>query len=232
MRRHPHTCSRRSVRMALAAALAFSTDAGAQVRAPSPSSVPIGTVMAFAGKAIPVGWLLCDGQPLRKADYPELFAAVDTSYGSGLQPDGSKVPGTDFNLPDYRGVFLRGVDADRNGVAADRDSDRDGRRPARGTGGNRGNAVGSYQEYATALPTNPFSAAEAGGHRHHLDVETTASRAARGRDEISNTLAYPFVGPRNVQSAVDGQHGHVVSIGGDRETRPRNVSVYWIIKAR
>ena len=65
---------------------------------------PIGTVTANAGTIIPTGWLLCNGQTVSRATYSSLFAAISTTYGKG---DGS----TTFNVPDYRGMFLRGVDA-------------------------------------------------------------------------------------------------------------------------
>ncbi len=100
-------------------------------------SLPIGSVCAFAGQLNPVsgdannvwkssqcgsdkasnapvnpdvpmtypeavGWMLCDGRYLDKAAYPELFAVLGTLYGE--QNDS-------FAIPDYRGLFLRGVDA-------------------------------------------------------------------------------------------------------------------------
>jgi len=64
-------------------------------------AVPPGTVMAYAASTIPEGYLLCDGSSVSRNTYANLFAAIGTTYGPG---DGS----TTFNLPDYRGVFLRG----------------------------------------------------------------------------------------------------------------------------
>ena len=65
---------------------------------PVSSSVPVGTIMAFAGVNIPDGWLVCDGTSYRKADYPAL-AAVLGATGSGRE----------FEVPDLRGRFLMGV---------------------------------------------------------------------------------------------------------------------------
>jgi microcystin-dependent protein len=67
---------------------------------------PPGSIMAFGGTNIPTGWLLCDGSPVSNLQYPQLFSAVGTSWGSGTQ--GST---NNFNLPDLRGLFLRGVDS-------------------------------------------------------------------------------------------------------------------------
>jgi microcystin-dependent protein len=47
-------------------------------------------------------WFLCDGQAVSRSTYAELFAIIGTKFGIG---DGS----TTFNLPDYRGKFLRGL---------------------------------------------------------------------------------------------------------------------------
>lgn len=60
-----------------------------------------GEVKAFAGTSAPEGYLFCHGQAVSRTDYAGLFAVLGTSHGSG---DGS----TTFNLPDYRGQFLRG----------------------------------------------------------------------------------------------------------------------------
>ena len=65
--------------------------------------VPPGTVHAFAGDAaqIPAGYLLCNGAAVSRSDYAALFAAIGTIYGEGDES-------TTFNIPDFRGKFLRG----------------------------------------------------------------------------------------------------------------------------
>lgn len=50
-------------------------------------------------------WLLCDGQAVKRTDYEDLFALIGTNFGTG---DGI----TTFNVPDYRGKFLRGLGGD------------------------------------------------------------------------------------------------------------------------
>lgn len=67
------------------------------------SSMPAGSVTAFAGSSAPTGWLLCAGQAVSRTTYAALFAAIGTTYGSG---DGS----TTFNLPDLRGRTVAGLD--------------------------------------------------------------------------------------------------------------------------
>lgn len=48
------------------------------------------------------GWLLCNGQAVSRTTYSALFSLIGTNFGSG---NGS----TTFNVPDYRGKFLRGL---------------------------------------------------------------------------------------------------------------------------
>jgi microcystin-dependent protein len=57
-------------------------------------SCAVGTVTDYAGSVAPSGWLLCDGASYVPSDYPELYAAIGTSFGG----DGSV-----FNVPDCRG---------------------------------------------------------------------------------------------------------------------------------
>jgi microcystin-dependent protein len=75
-------------------------------------AVPIGSVTAFAGSAVPSGWLLCGGQTVSRTQYSGLFLTIGTTYGAG---DGS----TTFALPDLRGRTIAGED-DMGGTAANR----------------------------------------------------------------------------------------------------------------
>lgn len=63
--------------------------------------IPAGAVMPFAMNSAPSGWLAADGAAVSRSTYAALFAAVGTTHGAG---DGS----TTFNLPDLRGIFVRG----------------------------------------------------------------------------------------------------------------------------
>jgi len=56
----------------------------------------VGEIIPFAASTSPSDkWLPCDGASLVRADYPDLFAVIGTTYGS--------VDGTHFNVPDLRG---------------------------------------------------------------------------------------------------------------------------------
>lgn len=62
----------------------------------SGGSVPVATILPFAGSVAPEGFMICDGAELLAADYADLFTAIGTTYGVG-QAAGS------FKLPDLRG---------------------------------------------------------------------------------------------------------------------------------
>lgn len=62
-----------------------------------------GRIIWHAGTGTPEGTLYCDGSAISRTAYPELFAVIGTTYGAG---DGS----TTFNIPDLRGLFLRGTE--------------------------------------------------------------------------------------------------------------------------
>ena len=70
----------------------------------------IGMVASWAISAPPTGWLECDGSSLSRTTYADLFAVIGVIYGN--------VDGNTFNIPDYRGIFLRSLD---NGAGNDPD---------------------------------------------------------------------------------------------------------------
>ena len=67
------------------------------------ATIAIGMVASFPHGNPGSAWLFCDGSAVSRETYAALFSAIGTTYGNG---DGS----TTFNLPDYRGEFLRGQD--------------------------------------------------------------------------------------------------------------------------
>ena len=63
--------------------------------------IPVGTVVMFTAAEPPTGYLKCDGSAVGRETYPELFAAIGTTFGAG---DGE----TTFNLPNLIGRFAEG----------------------------------------------------------------------------------------------------------------------------
>ena len=175
----------------------------------TPGGLPVGTIVAFGGPAASVpeagGWLLCDGRELGVLQYPELHAVLRTAWGQGRNS------GT-FLIPDLRGRFLRGVNYAAPGEM--RDPDRD-QRGTSGPGGNSGNEVGSLQEDA------------AGPHQHPLSGVADAIGQGAGAEWIR------FHGSKVPdESAAVLSNTWSIQPPGQAETRPRNVYVNWIIRAR
>jgi hypothetical protein len=187
---------------------------------------PIGSILAFGGDINSSwedanGWMRCDGRSLDNADpeYAPLFDAIRFNWGGDHR--------SRFQIPDLRGLFLRGVDD--HGIddpsPTVRDPDRHDRTQI-DDGGNAGNLVGSFQDWATGSPHNTFVTTADGGHEHELNFEITAKRDVNGQSNtVANPGRYPF--PKSTESA--GHHSHEVT-GGDRETRPKNAYVHRIIR--
>jgi len=176
-------------------------------------ALPPGTVIAFAGPRVPEGWLLCDGQHVERALYPELFAAIGSVHGSG---DGA----TTFTLPDLRGRFLRGVDS-----GAGRDPDARARSAA-APGGNEGDSIGTVEGFATAMPARGLATESAGDHTHTFRASSGSEVACNG------SICGGFVGADTTSTSTTGSagaHSHAIT-GGDAETRPENVALAFIIK--
>ena len=109
--------------------------------------------MAYGGTTTPEGWLMCDGTSYSQSTYPDLFVAIGTAFGGD---------GSNFNVPDFKGRFLRGVDLPKSGLDPD-----SGARTPMATGGATADAAGSVQSddfkshTHTTTPTNFFNCAYA-----------------------------------------------------------------------
>lgn len=85
--------------------------------------VPTGSVLWSARSTAPDGYLVCDGSSLSTSAYQKLFAAIGYTYGGS---------GNNFNIPDLRGQFVRGIDLNR------------GVDPGRGFGTTQTDSFGSH----------------------------------------------------------------------------------------
>ena len=63
---------------------------------------PTGTILWYAAKTPPSGYLICDGAAVSRLNYAALFAAIGTTFGAGDEA-------TTFQLPDLRAAFIRGA---------------------------------------------------------------------------------------------------------------------------
>ena len=92
------------------------------------------------------GWMFCDGRALDSGVYPELFAVIGYLYG--------KTGTSSYNVPDYRGLFLRGVDA---GAGMDPDSSK---RLAPTGNGSISSGIGSFQCDALQTHTHTYKSVQ------------------------------------------------------------------------
>lgn len=165
-----------------------------------------GMIAPFAGPAdkIPAGWLLCDGSAVSRSEYVNLYKAIGIAWGEG---NGS----TTFNLPDLRGMFLRGVSGD-----SDNDPDKSSRGMLKNYGGNTGNNVGSYQGDAIRNITGKTNGAWS---------DYSCEGAFRNTGEKNQGTFYSW---SNCWSRLVFDASLQVPTGGDN--RPKNVYVTYIIK--
>jgi len=183
---------------------------------------PIGSVIAYAGNASTVadletsGWYKCDGRAISS-----LTASLSADEISAFQ----NVVGS--NLPDLRGVFLRGLDEGRGW---------DDNRTTR-TGGESTYGVRSYQGCKVEDITLTGSTDSDGNHRHTgttdpggwsrtSDDGGTSGTAAENSGTHTHTFTTDYA----------GTHSHTVSVsysaGAGSETRPENIAVYYLIRGR
>ena len=155
----------------------------------------IGQVSPFASSSVPAAWIECDGSALDRTEFNDLFAIIGITYGPG---NGT----TTFNIPDMRGIIIRGWD--------------------HGKGTDVGRVIGTDQDEDVG-PHNHFIANidSISGTDDNLDDENyTAYRNTWG----SNDPAYALRG-----SATAATKG-LTSEGDGTETRMANLAMMYCIK--
>lgn len=195
--------------------------------------MPPGSITAYSGpvdsehrqRLVQAGWLVCDGSSYRGEDYAALYAVIGTRYG-GQQ--GS------FQVPDFRGVFLRGLDLGR------------GMDEQRALGhyqgdSNRGHLhsaeIGTSGVHSHIAKTN-----RDGEHQHRLQAQgywytmkdKLERRAMTGdvNDFQEYWTTHAGAHAHTVQIETAGAHQHRLQIGesGGAESRPKNYPVVYLIR--
>lgn len=174
------------------------------------AGTPIGTITASAvdynsgspTPPIPSGWLLCDGTAVSRTTYSTLFSLISTNYGVG---DGS----TTFNLPDYRGQFLRGQNL---GSGNDPDASA---RTDRGDG-TIGDEIGTKQSFAL--------------EDHEHEMGSTNVSATNGGNTGSRSYNASLVDWGRTWTSPRILNAYAANISNN-ETRPTNINVSYLIYA-
>lgn len=135
--------------------------------------LPPGSMMMWPTATAPTGWVLCDGAGLNTALYPDLFAALQYTYGGS---------GTTFNVPNMTGRFPLGA-----GVT----------QPS-GTNRALGSASGVDEKTINAshLPPHTHGAGTLGTPTTH-SATGSGSRLARGTSSADSNFA-GFIGDTGV----------------------------------
>ena len=166
--------------------------------------VPVGTITAYGGDTANMaaanrlreqGWLPCNGISVSREEYKELYNVIGSAFGS--------ISDTTFQIPDMRGLFLRGVD---QGSKRDPEA---GLRQAPAPNGNAGDKVGSVQEDQLK------------SHKHTVNAAHAGLAGGRSTGDPIAVAGWP----KNFA-------GKEVDAAGGTETRPKNIYVNWIIKAK
>lgn len=175
---------------------------------------PIGTIIPFYGTAATAatlelgGWFLCDGRTIASISDDVLFSdektALQTVIGSA-------------NLPDLRGLFLRGIDP-AGGTQYDPDADR---------------AVGNVQTNGFAAHTHDYDKSNTPTANHDVTLSTSTTSVSDDGNNQVNVI--------QTASLNNGNHSHTINYtttatsstgGGLSETRPVNAAVNYLIKVR
>jgi microcystin-dependent protein len=180
-----------------------------------------GDIKFNAGSATPAGWLLANGAAVSRTTYAALFAAIGAIYGAG---DGS----TTFNLPDGRGLAIRGLD---NGRGID---------PGRALGSYQADDIAAHAHANYLSQTAHTHGASDGGHSHSVPgdlyqgngynlFQSNTGTGSGGAFVTANN--YTATGYANI--SVDGGYANMgltnVAYGGD-ETIMKNIAFNCYIK--
>ncbi len=163
------------------------------------NSASAGDVKPWLGTSAPGGWIKCNGAAISRSLYAALFNIIGTTYGAG---DGS----TTFNLPDFRGEFIRGLD--------------DGR------GIDSGRTIGNAQSDAFSSHSHTGTSDTHPGHSHTSPVYLYGGGANNIGSSDNAT------GKGTMTTSTSGAHSHALTINatGSTETRPRNQAALYVIK--
>lgn len=165
-------------------------------------SVPVGTMLDFAGSVAPAGYFLCDGSAKSRTTYARLFAVCGILYGSG---DGS----TTFNIPDSRGKYTF-------------------TKAAAGTGSTLGATFGSIDHthsQPTHTHTGPSHTHTGPSHTHTAAAWTgnTTSNGSHSHGGVTEEAQNASGGNDYGNSGTLTEHAHIINLEGDHFHNVANV---------
>lgn len=182
----------------------------------SDSAPPVGTIMSFAGdiadreirdELARAGWLPCDGSFARKSQYNDLYKVIGTLFGGGPTDLSQKGVDTDdgdvlFTLPNLYGLFVTGV-----GKMALGEKSLDSK---------------------TGPPGKPFITTVDGNHNHDFSIIPSLKFVSTW---IPAGITFGKYSTNEKDTTTNGDHTHPLT-GADKESRPTNVYVDFIIRGK
>lgn len=170
------------------------------------SAVPAGTIQPYGGSSseVPDGWMLCNGTAISREEFKDLYQAIGIRFGAGNNQ-------TTFNLPDLRGMFLRGANNGRTDEF--KDPDAENRNP---------NGLGIMDDAGST------QIREIQSHRHTSPPGTHYINP-NGNNTYTGYIDKPIVTSGAVAGGTPPSITWTEYKGGN-ETRPNNIYVNYIIK--
>jgi len=145
-------------------------------------ATPVGSVSVHTVLTVPVGYLECNGAAVSRTTFADLFAILSVDYGVG---NGS----TTFNIPDYRGEFLRGW---AHGSTTDPDR---ATRTDRGDGVT-GDNIGTKQSFA--MQSHNHLVREYSGHEGNITFSHISSAKDANTGDRTQSTGGTETRPRNI----------------------------------
>tara|TARA_R100000781_G_scaffold36738_1_gene26049 strand:+ start:4734 stop:5903 length:1170 start_codon:yes stop_codon:yes gene_type:complete len=179
--------------------------------------VPTGSVFCIAANTVPTGYVKCNGASYsRTGTYAALFAIIGTTYGGS---------GSNFNVPDLRGEFVRGFD-DSRGV----DSGRNINDPQGGQNASHDHSISLSATTSNKSLTG--SVRRIGeGFRGYGTTDGVFTKTFDANNPVTESASNSPTGG----FSMDASHDHTFSASGTSgsqgsEARPRNIAMLYIIK--
>ena len=195
------------------------TDASGNLSFSIVEGVPTGSVFCIAANTVPTGYVKCNGASYsRTGTYAALFAIIGTTYGGS---------GSNFNVPDLRGEFVRGFD-DSRGV----DSGRNINDPQGGQNASHNHSISASGTTSNPTPTLTGDVRRISeGYRAQGTASGVFTKELDGNNNITGASSTSAV----AGFSMDATHTHTVSVSGTSgsqgsEARPRNIAMLYIIK--
>lgn len=140
-----------------------------------------GNIFYSALKTPPLGAILANGSAISRITYAKLFNKIGVSFGQG---DGINT----FNVPDLRGVFIRGLDLGRGLDCGEHVTKiGDGSASRAGT-----NGIGSYQLDAIRNMTGALSNTRGDSNFRGMQGVNTASGVFKGESISNNPFNFNY----------------------------------------